>query len=190
MKKDIKNLFQITEAAQACGLSRSTLMRMEEKGLLTPAYISPTSGRRYYDNHNVARVLQIEKLKAMGLGTEEIAGYFASGGEVTELLSVLEERLRELSRGVEDLRLRAGGERWAFHPADDPARRDLLYAALRGPHHRGEVQRHVRLLRPVRPSGLPPFPRADLHHIGADGLSGGTRWRHALSLSCVRAGAA
>ena len=109
MKKDIKNLFQITEAAQACGLSRSTLMRMEEKGLLTPAYISPTSGRRYYDNHNVARVLQIEKLKAMGLGTEEIAGYFASGGEVTELLSVLEERLRELSRGVEDLRLRAGG---------------------------------------------------------------------------------
>ena len=109
MKKDIKNLFQITEAAQACGLSRSTLMRMEEKGLLTPAYISPTSGRRYYDNHNVARVLQIEKLKAMGLGTEEIAGYFASGGEVTELLSVLEERLRELSRGVEELRLRAGG---------------------------------------------------------------------------------
>ena len=93
MKKDIKNLFQITEAAQACGLSRSTLMRMEEKGLLTPAYISPTSGRRYYDNHNVARVLQIEKLKAMGLGTEEIAGYFASGGEVTELLSMLERRL-------------------------------------------------------------------------------------------------
>lgn len=109
MKKDIKNLFQITEAAQACGLSRSTLMRMEEKGLLTPAYISPTSGRRYYDNHNVARVLQIEKLKAMGLGTEEIVGYFASGGEVTELLSMLEERLRELSRGVEELRLRAGG---------------------------------------------------------------------------------
>ena len=109
MKKDIKNLFQITEAAQACGLSRSTLMRMEEKGLLTPAYISPTSGRRYYDNHNVARVLQIEKLKAMGLGTEEIAGYFASGGEVTDLLSMLEERLRELSRGVEELRLRAGG---------------------------------------------------------------------------------
>ena len=109
MKKDIKNLFQITEAAQACGLSRSTLMRMEEKGLLTPAYISPTSGRRYYDNFNVARILQVEKFKAMGLDAEKIADYFASGGEVTELLSVLEERLRELSRGVEDLRLRAGG---------------------------------------------------------------------------------
>ena len=109
MEKDTRPLFQITEAAHACGLSRSTLLRMEEKGLLAPAYIAPDSGRRYYDNHNVARVLQIEKLKAMGLGAEEIAGYFASGGEVTDLLSMLEERLRELSRGVEELRLRAGG---------------------------------------------------------------------------------
>ena len=109
MEKDTRPLFQITEAAHACGLSRSTLLRMEEKGLLAPACIAQDSGRRYYDNHNVARVLQIEKLKAMGLGTEEIAGYFASGGEVTELLSMLEERLRELSRGVEELRLRAGG---------------------------------------------------------------------------------
>ena len=109
MEKDTRPLFQITEAAHACGLSRSTLLRMEEKGLLAPAYIAPDSGRRYYDNHNVARVLQIEKLKVMGLGTEEIAGYFAHGGEVTDLLSMLEERLRELSRGVEELRLRAGG---------------------------------------------------------------------------------
>lgn len=44
MEKDTKNFFQITEAAHACGVSRSTLMRMEEKGLLTPAYISPESG--------------------------------------------------------------------------------------------------------------------------------------------------
>ena len=61
MEKNTKDLFQITEAAHACGLSRSTLMRMEEKGLLTPAYIAPESGRRYYDNFNVARILQIEK---------------------------------------------------------------------------------------------------------------------------------
>lgn len=67
MKKMQKKYFQITEAAHACGISRSTLMRMEEKGLLTPAYIAEESGRRYYDNHDVARVLQIEKFKSMGL---------------------------------------------------------------------------------------------------------------------------
>ncbi len=108
MKTDTKSLFQITEAAHACGVSRSTLMRMEEKGLLAPAYVAPESGRRYYDNHNVARVLQIEKFKSMGLGAQEIADYFVKGGEVSGLLAVLEERLQELLQGVEELRLREG----------------------------------------------------------------------------------
>ena len=107
MEKDTKQLFQITEAARACGLSRSTLMRMEEKGLLTPAYTAPDSGRRYYDNHNVARILQIEKFKAMGLDTEDIAAYFAHGGEASGMLTVLERRLLDLQRSVEELRLRA-----------------------------------------------------------------------------------
>ena len=104
-----KKLFQIAEAARACGLSRSTLLRMEEKGLVTPAYTAPDSGRRYYDNHNVARVLQIEKFKAMGLGVEAIAAYFAHGGDTTELLAALEARLHDLQCSVEELRLRAGG---------------------------------------------------------------------------------
>ncbi len=107
MEKDTKKLFQITEAAHACGLSRSTLMRMEDRGLLTPAYIAPDSGRRYYDNHNVARILQIEKFQAMGLSAETIAAYFAHGGEVSELLTTLETRLHDLQRSVEELRLRA-----------------------------------------------------------------------------------
>ena len=110
MEKDTKKFFQITEAAHACGVSRSTLMRLEEKGLLAPAYIAPESGRRYYDNHNVSRILQIEKLKAMGLSAEEIAGYFACGGEVSKPLAVLEKRLHDLQRSVEELRLRSAEE--------------------------------------------------------------------------------
>ena len=51
---------------------------------------------------------EYKKLKAMGLGTEEIAGYFASGGEVTELLAMLEEHsliydprlMRDMDRAV------------------------------------------------------------------------------------------
>lgn len=85
MAENTKQFFQITEAARACGLSRSTLMRMEERGLLTPVFTAPDSGRRYYDNHNVARIMQIEKFKAMGLGSKEIADYFAQGGEAEVL---------------------------------------------------------------------------------------------------------
>ena len=40
---------------------------------------------------------------------EECYHFFRDLCTVTELLSMLEERLRELSRGVEELRLRAGG---------------------------------------------------------------------------------
>lgn len=110
METDTKKLFQITEAAHACGISRSTLMRMEEKGLLTPAYIAPDSGRRYYDNHNVARILQIEKFKAMGLSTEEFSSYFNYGGDASELIAALEKRLHDIQRSIEELRLRAGNE--------------------------------------------------------------------------------
>lgn len=110
METDMKKFFQITEAAHACGLSRSTLMRMEKKGLLTPAFVAPDSGRRYYDNHNVARILQIEKFKAMGFHTEDLSEYFAHGGDASELLAVLEARLRDIQRSVEEMRLRAGNE--------------------------------------------------------------------------------
>jgi len=110
MAKDTKKLFQITEAAHACGISRSTLMRMEAKGLLKPAYIAEDSGRRYYDSHDVARVLQIEKFRNMGLGTEQIADYFAHGGEISALLSALEGRLYDIQRSVEELRLRTEAE--------------------------------------------------------------------------------
>ena len=105
--KNTRELFQITEAAHACGLSRSTLLRMEGKGLLMPACVTPESGRRYYDNHNIARILQIEKFRAMGLSTEEIADYFVRGGDASELLTVLERRLRDLQRSVEEMQLRA-----------------------------------------------------------------------------------
>lgn len=110
METDTKKFFQITEAAHACGLSRSTLMRMEEKGMLTPAFIAPNSGRRYYDNHNVARILQIEKFKAMGIQPEEVSEYFIRGGDVSDLLAVLEVHLRDVQRSVEEMRLRAGNE--------------------------------------------------------------------------------
>ncbi len=104
---DTKNFFQISEAAHACGVSRSTIMRMEEKCLLKPIYISPESGRRYYDNHNVARILQIEKFKSMGLSTEDIIEYFNRGGEAANLLKILESKLHDLTRSVEELRIRA-----------------------------------------------------------------------------------
>lgn len=107
MDTKIKGLFPITQAAAACGLSRSTLMRMEEKGLLTPAYIAENSGRRYYDNHNIARILQIQQFQSMGFSAEETAAYFTQGGDAAELLASLENKLNLIQRNLEELRIRA-----------------------------------------------------------------------------------
>jgi len=107
MEKNTKKLFRIVEAAHACGVSRSTLMRMEEKGLLKPAYIDPDSGRRYYDNFNIAHILQVEQFKDMGLSNEEIINYYSSGGNASVLLASLEERLYRLQQNVQEMRLRA-----------------------------------------------------------------------------------
>ena len=107
MKNNEKFLFQISEAARACGVSRSTLLRMEEKGLLKPAYVSEESGRRYYDNFNIAQIMQVEKFKAMGLNSEEIIRYYESGGQIEPLRAALEYKLCELQNGVEELRLRS-----------------------------------------------------------------------------------
>ncbi len=107
MGNNSKGLFTITQAANACGLSRSTLMRIEEKGLITPAYIAPKSGRRYYDNHNISRILQIQQFQSMGFSAEKTAAYFTQRGEASELLDILENKLNLLQRNVEELRIRA-----------------------------------------------------------------------------------
>ena len=110
MDKKFENLFQITEAAKACGISRSTLMRLEEKGLIKPIYISKESGRRYYDNYNITRILEIEKFKSMGLSTEEIIEFYQSGGQISKILLPLEEKLSNLKRSVDELKLRSHNE--------------------------------------------------------------------------------
>lgn len=110
MEKKLNNLFQITEAAKACGISRSTLMRLEEKGLITPAYISEESGRRYYDNYNIARILEIEKFRNMGLSNEDIIDFYKSGGQISKILVPLEKMLANLQRSVDELRLKSHNE--------------------------------------------------------------------------------
>lgn len=107
MSQDTELLFSISQAAKACNLSRSTLLRMEERGLLTPAYIAPGSNRRYYDNYNIARILQIKQFQSMGFDTKETAAYFSQNGEVGELLAILENKLHMLQRSVEEMRLRS-----------------------------------------------------------------------------------
>lgn len=101
------SLLSIRRAARACNLSRSSLIRLEEKGLLTPAYTDAKTGYRYYDTHNICRILQIQKFQQMGFSPEEIRAYYSGSGKADELLATLEQRMHLLQQQVEEMRLRS-----------------------------------------------------------------------------------
>lgn len=44
------------DVVQACGVSRTTLIRMEKSGFLSPYRVDPGTGYRYYDMQNVAAI--------------------------------------------------------------------------------------------------------------------------------------
>ncbi len=106
MKKD--NLFLIGQAAKCCGVSRSTILRLEDRGILTPAHIEQNSngGLRYYDNYNVSQILQVRKLLDLGLSYDDIKEYYASNGESPELLNSFVNKLRSIERMLEEMTIR------------------------------------------------------------------------------------
>ncbi len=104
---DPSKLFTMRQTAAATGLSRSTILRMEGRGLLEPAYISPTSGYRYFDLYNVSRILSVQQLLEMGFTNDEARLYFSAGADAAELLALVERRFQMLQRIYEEMKLRA-----------------------------------------------------------------------------------
>ena len=106
----MKNLFTVQQVAKCTGLSRSTLLRLEQLGILTPSQIKADSGYRYYDVTDVTQVMQIKLLLEMGLQYSDICEYYASGGNSVDVAQRLRQRLDILKRGVEEMELRTKGE--------------------------------------------------------------------------------
>ncbi|MCH5348734.1 MAG: MerR family transcriptional regulator, partial [Oscillospiraceae bacterium] len=102
MKKD---LFTIGEVGKVCDISSSTIRRLEERGLLTPAYIDEETNYRYYDNHNINKILQIQAFQEMGLEYDDILEYYTSGGSSHSFLRKLEHKLTLIKRTVDELSL-------------------------------------------------------------------------------------
>lgn len=102
----MKDLFTVHQVSRCCGVSRATILRLESKGLLRPALIDEQSGYRYYDNHNVSRIMQIQLFLKKGMTYEEIQLYYRMGGASRELLEQVEARFFTMKRVYEEIRLR------------------------------------------------------------------------------------
>ena len=82
---DKETLFTIAQAANACSISRSTLLRMEDEGLLAPA-LHEDGGYRYYDTDNVMQALQIYTMHRMGLTRKEIRPLVETPDDIDSVL--------------------------------------------------------------------------------------------------------
>ena len=103
MKKD---LFTISQVSKSCSVSRTSIMRLEKRGLLIPAYTDKKNSYRYYDNHNVSLIMQIQHFLEMGLDYDDIALYIHSGGTSAQILEKLEYHLDMLKRVYAEIEIR------------------------------------------------------------------------------------
>lgn len=93
-----RKLFTIGEVSRACGVSRTTLIRMEDGGFLTPYYTDPDTGYRYYDADNIASVGQYQILQELGLSRKEIADLYYRRMDNTAFIKEMREKLNRLQR--------------------------------------------------------------------------------------------
>ncbi len=118
---DNVRLFTINEFSKICGMSRSTLIRMEECGYLTPHTTDPNSGYRYYDVVNVTEVAQYKALQTLGLSRGEIAACFTQKGNIKELINEQKGRISRMQRILEEFEIRFDKkENYSFSYIDLP----------------------------------------------------------------------
>lgn len=92
----------ITRFARRFGLSRSTILCYERKGLLRPAGHRPGDYRRY-SAKDAARLEEIRRLREAGVPLREI-GHLLEGGGKSATRQVLRRRLADLNREIQALR--------------------------------------------------------------------------------------
>ncbi|MBR5641082.1 MAG: MerR family transcriptional regulator [Firmicutes bacterium] len=100
------NLFTIAQAANACGISRATLLRMEGEGLLAPVR-DEDSRYRYYSTLNILQAIQIYNMHRLGLTRREIRPIVDTPDEIGSVIEKLESMRDNLSTIIAHLKKRS-----------------------------------------------------------------------------------
>ena len=101
---DKEQLFSIGEVARLFHMSVSSLRHYESIGLLSPEYINPDSGYRYYSTRQFEVLNTLRYLRALDMPLPEIADFLQNRDAETieqklrQQKAVVEQKLAELSR--------------------------------------------------------------------------------------------
>lgn len=87
-------LLKIGEVADFFQISVKAVRIYEKKGIITPAYIDPESGYRYYTPDQLHQLAALLELKALGFSLDEIKDVMVGGSSKEALYKAMEEKRR------------------------------------------------------------------------------------------------
>ena len=93
-------LFTMKDICHACGVSRATLLRMEEAGFLVPNKVDENTGYRYYDADNIAQIGQYYILQQVGLSRNEITDVYLRHFDADSFVVEQQKQIEQLQRAL------------------------------------------------------------------------------------------
>ncbi len=99
-------LFTIAEVSRACGISRTSLIRLEESGFFKPCRIDPDTGYRYYDVNNMIEIGRYKRLQVIGLTRSEITEFYHDRIDFDRFMETQRQKLNLLQQFVDEFELR------------------------------------------------------------------------------------
>ena len=103
MNSSENKLYMVNQMATACGVSRATLLRLEEEGLLVPT-IHDT--KRMYSFHDMMKLRQIVMLHNYGFTHAVIRKYFEDNGNYNDLMALLAAKQSDIFYFMSEMQIR------------------------------------------------------------------------------------
>lgn len=91
-------MFKISDFSRFSRVSIKMLRHYDELGLLTPAYVDPSTNYRYYSADQLPRLNRIIALKELGFSLEQIAHLLDGGVSGDQLRGMLKLRREEIKQ--------------------------------------------------------------------------------------------
>jgi DNA-binding transcriptional MerR regulator len=124
----------IGEFARLCRLTVTTLRHYDATGVLTPAYVDPVTGYRYYDDDQVLTGSWLAVLREFGVPVDDLRAVGSGHALVGDVLATHRRRLAGRI-DEQQRRLVALEELMASEEPGDPVVRDTLVAERRVPSY-------------------------------------------------------
>ena len=96
-------LFPMNHIVTTCGISRATLLRFEDEGLLIPARKDPGNGYRYYNCENLAQIIKILQFQHLGFTKKEIRSVLDDPESLSARIEDLKKKYLIMLRALEDI---------------------------------------------------------------------------------------